>query len=32
LGAFDILNDLPHRRLPDVKVRIALEVVKLNLE
>jgi len=32
LGAFDVLNDLPHRRLPDVKVRIALEVVRLNLE
>jgi hypothetical protein len=32
LRALDVLDDLPHRRLADVQVGVALEVMRLDLE
>jgi hypothetical protein len=32
LGAFDVLDDLSHRRLADVQVGVAIEVVRFDLE
>jgi hypothetical protein len=32
LCALDVLEDLPHRRLPDVEVSAPFEVVRLNFK